>query len=228
MCVCVGGRGGGWWLHGQLQYIDVKWLYDYLPSTNKKRWSIITVIVMTHLLLAAWHWTLVQGAALPQVNLSILVSSCHGLSRGQLDWLPKCSYPIQWPVISTLYTYKQGKALHVPTYVISMFKRAKEACVVRVVSGQFLTKLWGASGYNIGRDSQKTVRSGICLSSVGRVSHQKGSRSWHGEIILTRKGLTLILQPFRPYSAHKCHETFRFMMSLPAMSLGLRFCVSIT
>ena len=33
----------------------------------------------------------------------------------------------------------------------------------------------------------------------------------------------LIKKPFRPYSVHKCHET---LMSLPAMSLGLRFCVS--
>jgi len=34
------------------------------------------------------------------------------------------------------------------------------------------------------------------------------------------------LKPFKTRSAHKCHETFSFMMSLPAMSLGLRFCVS--
>ena len=31
---------------------------------------------------------------------------------------------------------------------------------------------------------------------------------------------------FRAYSAYIRHETFSFMMSLPAMSLGLRFCVS--
>ena len=35
-----------------------------------------------------------------------------------------------------------------------------------------------------------------------------------------------MLKPFRACSAHKCHETFSFMMSLPAMSLGLRFCMS--
>ena len=31
---------------------------------------------------------------------------------------------------------------------------------------------------------------------------------------------------FRGYSRYIRHETFSFMMSLPAMSLGLRFCVS--
>jgi len=31
---------------------------------------------------------------------------------------------------------------------------------------------------------------------------------------------------FRAYSGYICHETFSFMMSLPAMSLGFRFCVS--
>jgi len=31
---------------------------------------------------------------------------------------------------------------------------------------------------------------------------------------------------FRAYSGYICHETFSFMMSFPAMSLGLRFCLS--
>jgi len=33
-------------------------------------------------------------------------------------------------------------------------------------------------------------------------------------------------QLFRAYSGYICHEIFSFMMSLLAMSLGLRFCVS--
>jgi len=36
----------------------------------------------------------------------------------------------------------------------------------------------------------------------------------------------LQLKLFRAYSGYICHETFNFMMSLPTMSLGLRFCVS--
>ena len=35
-----------------------------------------------------------------------------------------------------------------------------------------------------------------------------------------------ISYPVRAHSAYKRHETFSFMMSLLAMSLGLRFCVS--
>ena len=34
------------------------------------------------------------------------------------------------------------------------------------------------------------------------------------------------LKLFRAYSGYIHHDTFSFMMSLPAMSLGLRFCVS--
>ena len=34
------------------------------------------------------------------------------------------------------------------------------------------------------------------------------------------------LKLFRAHSGYNRHETFSFMMSLPAMSLGLRFCVS--
>ena len=42
----------------------------------------------------------------------------------------------------------------------------------------------------------------------------------------TVNGRPVALKLFRAYSGYIRHETFSFMMSLPAMSLGLRFCVS--
>ena len=36
----------------------------------------------------------------------------------------------------------------------------------------------------------------------------------------------VLFQLFRAHSGYICHETFSFMMSFRAMSLGLRFCVS--
>ena len=41
-----------------------------------------------------------------------------------------------------------------------------------------------------------------------------------------RNEVQFVLKLFRAYSGYIRHETFSFMMSLPAMSLGLRFCVS--
>ena len=54
---------------------------------------------------------------------------------------------------------------------------------------------------------------------VQLVAPCKSGLSKHKDWIITFK-------PFRAYSAHECHETFSFMMSLPTMSLGLRFCAS--
>ena len=38
--------------------------------------------------------------------------------------------------------------------------------------------------------------------------------------------IKVLLKPFRAHTGNIRHETFSFRMSLPAMSLGLRFCVS--
>jgi len=50
----------------------------------------------------------------------------------------------------------------------------------------------------------------------------------HQKLTLKRfpSGIPTAHTPFKAHSAHKCHETFSFMMSLSAMSLGLRFCMS--
>ena len=69
------------------------------------------------------------------------------------------------------------------------------------------------------------VRAGLYSSCVGIEACQESSK--HAN--LGKNGILDTLQPLKLLRAHSryiCHETFSFMMSLPAMSLGLRFCVS--
>ena len=48
----------------------------------------------------------------------------------------------------------------------------------------------------------------------------------YGVQILSQASCCYRAWPFRAHSAKCCHETFSFVVALPAMCLGDRFCVS--